>query len=74
MSGYFGLEFGKTMVIFEISTLEFIKKEFLTILVNFDVGSAFYKSSGFAFSERPGLGPGSFYMPLKCMSLYVFKN
>ena len=63
------------MVIFEISTLEFIKTDFLTILVNFDVGSAFYKRSGFAFSECPGLGPGSFYMSLKiCMSLYVFKN
>ena len=31
----------KTLAIFEISTLEFIKTEFLTIIVNFGLGSTF---------------------------------
>ena len=29
--GNFGLEFSKTIVIFEISTLEFVKSQFLTV-------------------------------------------
>ena len=41
--GIFGLEFEKVFVIFKISTLEFIKNEFLIIIVNFDIGSTFSK-------------------------------
>ena len=37
--GTFGLEFEKTIVIPEISTLEFLKNEFLTHTVNFGMGS-----------------------------------
>ena len=39
--GIFGLDFFKTIVIFEISTLKFIKNESLTHTVNFGIGSAF---------------------------------
>ena len=44
--GIFGLEFSKTIVIFEISTLKFVKHESLTHTVNFGVGSAFSKGFG----------------------------
>ena len=47
----FGLEFLKTIVIFEISTLKFVKHESLTHSMNFGIGSV--------FSE--GLGPGPLY-------------
>ena len=57
----------KTIVIFEISTLEFVKNEFLTHTLNFRIGSAFSKSVGSAFSEGPGPGPIPLYKvcPLK---------
>ena len=55
--GYFGLEFQKTIVIFEISTLEFAKIESLTYTMNFDIGSVFSEGPRSAFSE----GPGSLY-------------
>ena len=44
----------------EISTLEFLKNEFLTHSVNFSVGFGFSKCPAFAFSEGPGpcAGPG----------------
>ena len=64
--GIFGLEFKKTIVMFEISTLEFVNNEFLTHAVDFGVGSAFSKgrgsafskSRGSAFSQGPGPDPG----------------
>ena len=59
--GIFGLEFQKSIVIFEISTLEFVKNESLTYTVNFGIGSAFSKGSGSAFSEGPVPGPGPLY-------------
>ena len=59
--GIFGLEFQKTIVIFEISTLKSVKTEFLTYTVNFGIGSAFAKSPGSAFSEFSGPGPGLLY-------------
>ena len=34
---YIGLEFGKAIIIFEISTVEFVKIEFLTHAVNFSI-------------------------------------
>ena len=59
--GIFGLEFQKTIVIFEISTFKFVKNESLTHTMNFGVGSTFSKGLGSAFSESPGLGPGPLY-------------
>ena len=56
--GIFGLEFQKTIVIFEISTLEFVKNESLTHTKNFGIGSTFSKGLGSAFSEGPGPGLG----------------
>ena len=40
---------------FEISSLELIKNDFLTIVVNFDIGSAFPKGPKTTFSESPCL-------------------
>ena len=57
----FGLEIQKTIVVFVINTLEFVRNEFLTHTVNFGIGSAFYKSPGSAFSEGPCPGPGPLY-------------
>ena len=59
--GIFGLEFKKTIVIFEINTLQFVKNESLTHTVNFGIGSAFSKGPGSAFSEDSGPGPGPLY-------------
>ena len=42
------LEFENNVVTFEISTLEFVKNEFLTHTMNFRIGPA--------FSQGPGLG------------------
>ena len=44
--GLFGLTFKETIVIFEISTLEFVRYEFLTHTVNFGIGSTFSKGPG----------------------------
>ena len=44
--GIFGLEFLRTIVIFEISNLEFVKHESLTHTMNFAIGSAFSKGLG----------------------------
>ena len=49
--GYFGPRIKKTIVIFEISTLEFAKNESLTHTVTFGIGLVISESSG------PGLGP-----------------
>ena len=49
----FGLEFKKTIVIFEISTLKFVKNESLAHSVNFGIGSA--------YSEGLCPGPGPLY-------------
>ena len=56
--GIFGVEFLKGIVIFEISTLKFVKAESLTHTVNFGIGSAFSEGPGSAFSEGSGPGPG----------------
>ena len=52
--GAFGLEFSKTIVMFKISTLKFVRNESLTHTVNFSIESAFSKGPGSAFSECPG--------------------
>ena len=76
--GIFGQEFKKNIVIIEVSTLEFVKSEFLTYTVNFGIGSAFSKSPGSAFSEDPGPGPGPLYKVCRWkysnISLFVFIN
>ena len=59
--GGFGLEFKKTIVIFEISTLKFVKTESLTHIVNFGIGPTFSECLGSVFSEGPGSGPGLLY-------------
>ena len=59
--GIFGLEFSKTIVIFEVRTLKFDKNESLTHTVNFGIGSVFSKGPGSAFSEGPGRGQGTLY-------------
>ena len=45
----FVLEYEKTIVIFEISTLEFLKNEPLSHTVNFGIGSAFSRGPGSDF-------------------------
>ena len=57
----FGLEYLKTNVIFQISTLKFVMSESLTHTVNFGIGSAFPKGPESAFSEGLGAGPGPLY-------------
>ena len=54
---YFWARILKIIVIFEISTLEFVRDEFLTHTVIFWIGSAFYKGPGSTFFE--GLSTGS---------------
>ena len=51
--GIFSSQYEKTIVMFKISTLEFIKNEFLTNTVNCCIWSA--------FSEGPGWGPAPLY-------------
>ena len=55
--GFFGLEFERTIVIFEISILEFVENESLTHTMNFDIDSAFFKGLGSNFWEGPGPSP-----------------
>ena len=55
--GIFAQEFWKSVVIFEINTLRFVKIEFLTHTVNFGMGSAFSRGPGFAFFQGPASGP-----------------
>ena len=47
--GIFGLVFQKNIVVFEISTLEMVKKESLTDTVVFGILSAFSKGRGSLF-------------------------
>ena len=53
--GIFGLKFKETIVIFEISTFEFITNKFLIHTGKFVIGFGFSKVPGSAFSE--GVGP-----------------
>ena len=53
--GIFGLEFQNGIVTFEISTLEFVKCESLTLTGNFGIGSAFSKCSRSASGFRVAL-------------------
>ena len=57
----FGLEFQKTVVIFEISTFKFVKTESLTHTVNFGIGTTFSKGPASPFSGGTGTGTGLLY-------------
>ena len=69
-SGIFGLEFQKTIAIFEISTLEFVKNELLTHTLYFGIGSAFCKNTGSTFSEGSAPGPGPLFFSLLTRSTF----
>ena len=49
--GILGLEFQKTIVTFEMSTLEFAKNRSLTHTINFGIGSNFSKGRGPVFQR-----------------------
>ena len=53
----FGLEFQKTIVIFEISFLKFVKNESLTHTMNFGIEYTFFKGLGSTFWKGPGPSP-----------------
>ena len=59
--GYIAARNLKTIVIFEISTLEFFKTEFLAHTLNFGIGSAFSKGAKPNLSEGLVPGFGSLY-------------
>ena len=69
----FGYKFQKSIVIFDISTLESIKYESLTHTMNFSIGSAFSKGLVSAFYEDPdpGPGPGPFYKVCPCKLIRI---
>ena len=72
--GIFRIEFLKSSVIFEISTLKFVKIESLTHAVNFGIGSAFSKGPGTAFSEGPCPGPETLYKGCPFISATTLNN
>ena len=51
---YFWAKFLRTIVIFEINKLEFVKHESLTHIMNFGIKSSFFNGLVFAFSKGPG--------------------
>ena len=61
-----GQKLEKTIVIFEISTLEFLKNECLT-----NTGSAFYKAPGSVSSEILDPGPGPLYKVCAMLCVYT---
>ena len=64
-----GLEFLKTIVLFEINTFKFVENESLTHRVNFGKEPAFSKGPGTAFSEGPGSG---LLYKVRCCILLLF--
>ena len=48
-------------IIYEISTLKFIKNGFLTVIASFGIGSTFSKGSEKVDTVSEGLGPGLLY-------------
>ena len=59
--GTFGLEFKKTIVISEITSLEFIKNDSLTHTEYVCIGFAFSKGQGSVFFGVNGPCPGPLY-------------
>ena len=66
--GYFWDRTLKTIVIFEISTLKFVKNEFWTHTVTFGIRPAFFKDPISSFSE----GPGPTWTVFWVLFLYLF--
>lgn len=82
--------FKRIIVIFESSTLKFVKNKFLTEIVNFGIGSTFSKCPGSTFSEGPCPGPGQLFKlchyssasgnwiwhdyPTSLMNIYLFSS
>ena len=58
--GVFRLQFQNAIVIFEISTLEFVKNELLINTVNIGIGSVFAKDPWSTFSKGPSPDPDRF--------------
>ena len=69
---FLGKIFRKTIVIFEISTLKFVKNDSLTHIVNFGIGSTFSKVAGSVFSEGPGPVPGPLYKVCQMRNMEFF--
>ena len=69
--GIFGLELKKTIVLFEINTLEFVENESLSHTVNFGIKPAFSKGSGSVFSEDARAGPGPLYKLRQVIYYYL---
>ena len=57
----FELNFKKTIVMFDINTLKFVKNEFWTHRMNFGIESSFSKGPQCALFESPGVGVGQLY-------------
>ena len=57
----FGLKLEKSIVTFAISTLEFVKNDFLTHTVNFGIDPPFSKGLRYNFSESPRPVPCPLY-------------
>ena len=68
--GHFELEVKKTIVIFEIITLKFVKNKPLIHAADFGIGSTFSKSPGSAFFEDLGPDTGPVYKV--CQFEYAF--
>ena len=62
-------KFGTKMVIFEISTLKFVKNESLNHTVNFGIESTFSNGPWSAFSEGRSPGPGLLYKVCLCQEV-----
>lgn len=58
---YFWPEFEKTIAMFEISALKFVKHKLLTHPVSFGIEFVFSKALGSTFSEGPDPGPSQLY-------------
>ena len=53
--GIFGLEFWKRILLFQISTLKFVKNAFSTHTINVSIGSTFSNRQGQLFLKVPVL-------------------
>ena len=69
---FLGKIFRKTIVIFEVSTLKFVKNDSLTHIVNFGIASTFSKGAGSVFSEGPGPVPGPLYKVCQMRNMEFF--
>ena len=76
--GIFRLEFEKDVLVFEISTLDFVENEFLDTTVYFSIGSNFWEMSRISFFGGSGPGQSPLYkvcrikMNDKTVHIHVF--